>query len=82
LWVATYRIGRIEAVTARRGWRPAIRLRSFGDQPVGTSSTHAVSHDALRRAPITFASREIHSETFQRWRTIASQIPAMALGLF
>jgi hypothetical protein len=45
------------------------------------SSNGAVSHNALRRAPITFVSREIHFETFQRWRTIASQIPAMTLGL-
>jgi len=52
------------------------------NQVTDASSKSVVSHIALRRAPITFVSREIHSETFQRWRTIASQIPAMALGLF
>jgi hypothetical protein len=36
----------------------------------------------LRGAPITFISREIHSETFQQSPTIVSQIRAMTLDLF
>jgi len=99
LQAASHRIVRIEAVRAWRGRHPALRSRSFADDPsvraaarvyadpsgiwdfatsppedslltrnqvTGASSKDAVSRNALRRAPITFASREIHSETFRR----------------
>ena len=39
-------------------------------------------HEALQRVPITFASREIHSQSFSGACKIISQIPAMTLGLF
>jgi hypothetical protein len=41
-----------------------------------------MAHEALHGAPITFVSREIHSETFRSSPTIVAQIPAMTLDLF
>jgi hypothetical protein len=63
-------------ISVKRNARYAPRENSL---PTGNEKASSRMR-ALRRAPITFLSREVHSGIFVKQRTIVSQIPAMKLG--